>query len=109
MRLRINVLGTEYTVRRDTEECRKYGGDGLQDRFKKEIILMRNADLMDGCDDEEVRATYERQVIRHELIHAFMFESGMDKYGQDEDLVQMLAVLWPRINEAMEKMGAEGQ
>lgn len=107
--MKINVLGTDYSVRRDTAMCRKEGGDGLTDRFNKEIILMRNADLLDNCSEENVRSIYERRVIRHELIHAFFFEAGFDKYGMDEDLVDMLAVLWPKMNGAMRKMGADTQ
>ena len=105
----ISVLGTDYEVKRDTAMCQSLGGDGLTDRFKKEITLKRNADMLDDCTEQDVLDMYERRVLRHELIHAFFFEAGAEKYGMDEDLVDMLALLWPRMNEAMEKMGADGQ
>lgn len=104
--MRIDVLGVPYTVRTSTEECDREGADGLTDRFKKEIVMKRRADMLGGCDEQDVLATYYRRCQRHELIHAFFFEAGMERYGMDEDLVDLLALKWPQMCEAMRKIGA---
>lgn len=104
--MKINVLGTPYAVRISSEECDRENADGLTDRFRKEIILKKRADMLHDCQEPDVLEMYDRRCRRHELIHAFFFESGMEKYGMDEDLVDLLALKWPQMCEAMSKMGA---
>ena len=51
----------------------------------------------------------KNKVIRHELIHAFLFESGLaenSEWGQDETLVDWMAIQIPKIVNAMKEVGA---
>lgn len=37
------------------------------------------------------------RTIRHEIVHALFFESGLAEYGNDEVLVDFLAVQFPKL------------
>ena len=43
---------------------------------------------------------YKKNVIRHEINHAFMYESGLDihsDWGRNEQLIDWLAIQIPKI------------
>ena len=52
--------------------------------------------------------TYRQQVIRHELVHAFLFESGLgaDSWGINEEIVDWIAYQFPKMAEAFGKVDA---
>ena len=50
-----------------------------------------------------------RRVVRHELVHAFMEESGLSdnwthQDGQDETIVDWIAIQWHKIDEAISEV-----
>ncbi len=53
-----------------------------------------------------------RGYMRHEVIHAFFHESGLPRYGQDEELVEWIALQIRKIalacDEAEKIMFAQG-
>ena len=59
-------------------------------------------------------AVYRNECLRHELIHAFMFESGIDANmtwdigGQDhpEGLIGWMAIQFPKIVKVFREVGA---
>ena len=59
------------------------------------------------------KATNKNRVIRHEILHAFMFESGLgynfvwDKDGVDETIVDWYAIQYPKIKQVFEQLGIE--
>ena len=106
--IKVNVLGAEYTIEivpPDQDEIMKNGDcDGYTDKTSRKIVVstMPESDLYD------VRQ-YQKQVIRHELIHAFMNESGLqgnyehyNKYGQEETMVDWIAIQFPKLLRAFE-------
>ena len=40
-----------------------------------------------------------REVMRHEIIHAFFSEAGLDDYSDNEQLVNWLAIQIPKMND----------
>ena len=100
----VNILGTDYSVYRgvnreddpNLERC-----DGYCDKTTKRCVVAGNA------PDNELGdfSVYEKTNLRHELIHAFLFESGLDgnsvwTNGEDdhpEQIVEWLAVQFPKI------------
>jgi hypothetical protein len=42
-------------------------------------------------------ATWSRDFLRHEIFHAFLFESGFNNYYDDEQLVDMLALQFHKL------------
>jgi len=53
-----------------------------------------------------------KQVLRHEIIHAFLYESGLygsslssDRWALNEEMVDWLAIQFPKILKAFEDVG----
>lgn len=47
---------------------------------------------------------FERKVLRHEIIHAFLHESGLHDLAMDEQIVDWLAIQFPKINQMFEEL-----
>ncbi len=102
---KVNILGTEYSIyfrnEKDDElldgKCR----DGYTDHSAHEIIICNKKDDCELRDYEN----WKRVVLRHELLHAFLFESGLDSssitpYGAwavNEEMVDWFAIQSPKI------------
>ena len=106
--MEIDVLGTKYTVEisdvvKDPalERC-----DGYCDNTTKKCII-------DVMNNKEPRAKknmgeYQKKVIRHELVHAFLFESGLAEpsWAGNEEIVDWIANQFPKMQTAFEEAGA---
>ena len=84
--MKVNVLGMEYTIktvhRKDDpilEECDGYCDDSI----KTCVVAMLEPDKMSKADLDH----YRNKVLRHEITHAFLFESGLHHLAHDETLV----------------------
>jgi hypothetical protein len=102
--LKINILGTSYVVKIDSE-LEKINADGECKPYLK-LIRIRPVESM--CYDEAtIEEKHERfkEVMRHELIHAFFSESGLDDYSSNEQLVDWLAAQFPKLYKAFVKAG----
>ena len=100
----INILGTEYSFRVDEQVMNDAGADGMCRFHSKEIILRPEENILEDGTDEEIR-TYYNKVIRHEVVHAALHESGLTHYANDELLVEWLAVQFPKLAEIFKKAG----
>ena len=98
----LSILGTEYTVYKETaaENPKMEGNSGLCEPYAKRIILDTEPD---GEMTVENFDAYCHRVLRHEAFHAILFETGMSKYYEDEDLVELLAQIYPKIKTIMDK------
>ena len=96
---RVNILGTEYSIEID-ETLEKTDTDGLCKEYDKQITI-RNVDQM-LCDDDSMETKKKRfdEVLRHEIVHAFFVESGLDDYSADEQLVNWIAIQSPKLFKA---------
>jgi hypothetical protein len=92
----VNVLGTDYTVekfKRADDEC-LCDCDGYCDKTSKRIVVAEK-DSVCNLDDFE---HHQKKVLRHEIVHAFMFESGLAEnwehknIGQEETVVDWFAI-----------------
>lgn len=98
--IKVNILGSEWTVRSATEaeEPRLEGKNGFTDWTTRLICLEKRT-----TGDIGSMETYMNKVIRHELIHAFMDESGFGDcfehkdFGQEETVVDWFAYQMPKI------------
>jgi hypothetical protein len=110
----VDVLGTTYSVYLDVdikddkylEHC-----DGYCDKTIKRIVVA-------GASDESELANfavYAKSNLRHEVIHAFLFESGLDgnsvwghAEGQDhpEQVVEWFALQFPKLLKAFTQLDA---
>lgn len=95
---KVNVLGTEYTI----EKEKLKGCDGYCDKTTHRIAVTDNREESDLGDFE----SYRRKVMRHELIHAFLFESGLhQEFGHDEVTIDWMAAQFPKMVKAFREAG----
>lgn len=103
------ILGTEYTLVEQSEEenPKLREANGLCEWYSKRIILNKI---------EETDETFEnldglrRKIARHELIHAFFAESGLRThctYAESEELVDWIAIQFPKIAKVFKELGVD--
>ena len=107
--MKVNVLGTVYRI--------KYvpsldGRGGETDFYTKEIRISEQEDIPAEYKTDNLKEM-QRHVLRHELIHAFLFESGMDQssaahdaWAVNEEMIDWKAIQMPKImseNESVTK------
>lgn len=105
---KINVLGVEYTIFTNVSEQEKpfmKENDGVTDFTTKEIFVS----ILDDGDPMNMQnmSVYENRTIRHEIVHAFLFESGLDhntKWARDEEIVDWIAIQTPKLFSMFEKI-----
>ena len=101
---KVNILGTEYIIehRRPDEDEILEKADGYCDNSNGIIVIAdrkKESDL--GNYDR-----YQRKVTRHELIHAFLSESGLhQEFGHDEVTIDRFASQFPKIMRAFQEVG----
>ena len=108
--MEIDVLGTKYTMTITTAADDPFLNrcDGYCDKTTKKIAIRGKEE---GCDlgDFDV---YLKKVKRHEIIHAFLFESGLhenfrhDELGHDETMIDWVAVQFPKLLQAFKDADA---
>lgn len=94
----INILGTEYRIV-EVDEMPNTDADGNCDRSIHQIMIIKEwKQELDSLSDMSV---YKNQLLRHEIIHAFLFESGLvAASGWTEEQVDWLAVQFPKLASA---------
>ena len=106
--IKVNILGTEYKIMfKSDEECQYLKGcDGFCDQSRKEIVI---AIMEPNPDKYEMDIEYYRKkVIRHEIVHAFFYESGLWENSDDWDarseaLTDWIAIQFPKILKAFQE------
>ncbi len=112
---KISILGTEYAVffvDKFPERMHEYeeNSDGLFNQNNREIFIKRCQDA-DITDDGRIRLA--KKTLRHELIHAFLAESGLSasasthyaSWAENEEMVDWIAIQFPKILKAFEEAG----
>lgn len=100
---KIDILGTEYNFIYD-DNLKEQEFDGLCKTYAKEIRVRNLTSMLDINDSNDEKKKRYEEVLRHEIVHAFFNESGLDDYSDDEQLVQWIAVQFPKMLETFKKM-----
>lgn len=105
--MKICILGTEYDYRETTEkeDVALCGNDGYCDPTAKIIAIETEHNQNDPNSVGDFGAVY-RKVKRHEVIHAFFYESGLRDYAENEQLVDWIATQAPKMIETFKKLDA---
>lgn len=103
---KVNILGSEWNVKfgNEKEYPNLTNVDGYTDLSTREIVV----DDMEASKGQiEAKAdleSYQKQVVRHEIIHAFLLESGLDSnsnsadsWAVNEEMVDWFAIQSPKI------------
>ena len=115
----VNVLGTDYEVVKrkfdDDQKFKRLSVDGYCDSLTKKIVHC-DMTTYPGWEDDppEMITVAEKQTVRHELVHAFFDESGLQESGNqvegswatNEEMVDWIALQGPKIYEAWKQAGA---
>lgn len=108
--MKINILGSEWTIieRPEAKDKRLDGCDGYCDWTTREIVVER--EMQGNLGDMEA---YIRKVKRHEIVHAFLEESGLaecsgtsDAWAMNETMVDWIARMGEKIYKAWSDAGA---
>lgn len=107
----VNVLGTEYTIEVVPVEVDDYleGIHGYCDFLTKSIVLRKVNPLDYLGNIDAVNAQYKVN-LRHEIMHAFLYESGLDGasvdgWARNEEMVDYMALQFPKILKACTECG----
>lgn len=108
----INILGTEYTIEYKTELEDNFLEDsnGYCDITSKRIVILSEKR---DADEIENFKYLQSKTLRHELIHAFIFESGLFNntycvdggWAKNEEMVDWFAIQAPKIFKAFMELG----
>ena len=108
--MKINLLTSEWTIieRSEAEDKRLDKCDGYCDWTTREIVVER--EMQGNLGDMEA---YIRKVKRHEIVHAFLEESGLaecsgtsDAWAMNETMVDWIARMGEKIYKAWSDAGA---
>lgn len=103
-----NVLGTVYTIERRAEKDDKKleGLGGYTDVYKQLIVIRTDW-------NEEPNEKMLKDILRHEIIHAFAYESGLwdnsnkvDVWATNEEMIDWIALQGLKIYKAWAEAGA---
>lgn len=114
---KVNILGTEYTIETHKvseddylKDNRLAGYCGEEDKL---IVIadMSEKEYFTGMD-EKGQQTYWNKTLRHELIHAFLNESGLSDsastpahgWATNEEMVDWFAIQSPKIYKVFEEL-----
>lgn len=105
--MRIDILGTEYSVEivKEKDDPKLKSVNGYTELYSKKIIV----ENVEPDNNTVERLDLHRQkVLRHEIVHAFLFESGLDAnsdWARNEEIVDWIALQFPKLLNAMRKAG----
>lgn len=108
--MKITILGEQWEIEERTiaEDKGLMDCDGYCDKTVRLIVVGKKEDDCNLADFE----VYRRKVMRHEIIHAFLFESGLHENfthnpGHDETMIDWIAVQYPKLKRAFAAAGCE--
>lgn len=115
---KVNILGTEYRI-----EIHKVSEDSYLEKNElagycgEEEKLIVVADMSEekyfAGMDEKAQETYRKKTLRHEIMHAFLNESGLSDssnrfdsaWAKNEEMVDWFAIQSPKIFKVFVKLG----
>ena len=107
--MKINILDTEWSIeyRNNTTDPLLNERDGYVDPSVNLIVIANKRQDDDVMDF----AMVQRRTLRYEIIHAFLYESGLGanfihpEYGHDEIMIDWVALQFPKLQKAFEEAG----
>lgn len=111
----VNILGTEYTIRYDRADDKELAP---KDRagycyYHKKLIVIEDLNTDEDWKDEEdlPKEEYRKELLRHEITHAFMYESGLGQNSADisawatnEEMIDWFAKQSPKIFKVFQEL-----
>ncbi len=104
--MKVNILGTDYEIIREKESKspKMKEASGYCEMYSKKIVL-------DDFDPDELTVEhldeFKNKVLRHEIVHAFLIESGLDnccEWARTEECVDWIVRQIPKLYSAMKSV-----
>lgn len=103
--IKINILGTNYEIffKSIDKEPRLKENWGFTDFHTKEIYIANDIEkeTENSCKN---LIDFKNKVMRHEIIHAFLYESGLREnsnnsisWAENEEMIDWFAIQFPKI------------
>lgn len=111
--MKIDILGTEYEVVQGSQTTfpELADVDGYIDTSTKTIVVDDMKSIINEKGMKKNLEEHKKAIMRHEVIHAFLFESGLaensnasDAWAVNEEMVDWLAIQAPKIFSTFNKM-----
>lgn len=109
----VNILGTEYTIVIQSIKDNKMfdSCDGYCDWSARKLYIRDYSIDKDDIEYENIELHMDK-TIRHEIIHAFLFESGLfnnamtskGSWATNEEMVDWFAIQYPKIKAVYENL-----
>ncbi len=103
----VDVLGVPYAIIEGdrNKDASLERSDGYCDHTIKACVIDPLLPTSDSVADLEA---YKKHIIRHELVHAFLFESGLgsDCWAGNEEIVDWIAYQFPKMLQAFDEADA---
>lgn len=109
----VDILGTKYKILYKTEkqDVNLTKIDGYCDHSTKTIICIKRAKNHDNNLLLADLKPIDNRVLRHEILHAFMCESGLScnsfgvtSWAENEEMIDWFALQAPKIYEVYRKL-----
>lgn len=105
----VDVLGTRYNIKsvdRNTDDKRLEGANAYCDYYAKEIVAIKYEETEESFKDIPA---FNRKTLRHEIVHAFLAESGLRRncnWACEEEMVDWIAIQFPKMLKAFQEANA---
>lgn len=113
----VNILGTNYEIQFDNYKDNTYFEDekcdGYCDNNIKKIVIC-NMSTFPNWDNEspEYYEKVEKKILKHEIIHAFLYESGLSSssfeykngWALNEEMIDFFAIQFSKIAKVFEQL-----
>lgn len=103
----VDILGTPYMVYEATSatDAKLKHCDGYCDNTIH-VCVVDECNREDDMDKGDLNS-FKKKLIRHEVIHAFLFESGLaenSEWANNEEMVDWIAHQFPKILKAFQSL-----
>jgi hypothetical protein len=112
--MKLNIMGTEYKISfrllKDDDTLKDC--DGYCDSPNRTIVVREYTKEEQKTDNMTDNLTsYANKVLRHEIIHAFFYESGLSgnsmqysgAWARNEEMVDWIAIQLPKLLKAFQE------
>lgn len=107
--MKLSILGSEWTIeyRNADADPQLEENDGYTDPSVKLIVI---ANKRADCTIHDYKYM-QKENLRHEIIHAFLFESGLgfnlehNEFGHEETMIDWIAIQFPKMLKVFEEAG----
>lgn len=111
---KVKILGTTWEIIFRDKDISFKENYGYTNEISKQIVIQKISTIADSSSlayNEDEHKLNQERVVRHEIIHAYLFECGLaesasqpDSWALNEEMVDWFARLGPKIYKTWEEL-----